>query len=146
MKVYTLSTKVEFGKNGLPTQDSYQNLAQELADFEGQSPDTVGFNYFKTTDADSLLLQNWMEEMKAASDARKAPFYAFQVQNCAVFTLAGLTQAHVLGYGEKVGWGATIPNRLYMLLMRRAADNWKPKEKVTTRICYTDDKGKKHCL
>lgn len=137
---------VKFGSNGLPTNASYKELADEVAKIEGENPNSVGFNYFKTSEADSIALDNWMQDWKN----HQAPDYQVNTQNCATFCIAGLTKAGVIGYGAKIGWGATIPNRLFMLLSGLATENWTsqgrtPKEHVTHKICWTDDKGKKQC-
>ncbi|HWR35441.1 MAG TPA: hypothetical protein VN622_06180 [Clostridia bacterium] len=137
---------VQFQSNGLPTDASYKQLAKEVADFEGQPASTVGFNYFKTSDADTMALQNWMDQMKALSDAGKAPDYQVNTQNCATFCIAGLLTAHAIENKNL----SIIPNRLFMLLSRLAVENWTwqgrtPKEKVTHKICWTDEKGKKQC-
>jgi hypothetical protein len=61
-----------------------------------------------------------------------------------VFCIAGLIQGHAIE-NENI---SIVPNKLFELLMTRATENWvgrQPKERVTHKICWTDEKGKKHC-
>jgi RHS repeat-associated protein len=132
---------VAFREDGLPTVESYKQLSDEVAKIEREASNTVGFNYFKTSEADSIALDNWMQDWKN----HPAPDYQVNTQNCATFCIAGLTKAGVLGDGQKLGWGATIPNRLFMILAGLSAENYadgqrsKTKEKVTTKIVGCTD-------
>jgi RHS repeat-associated protein len=133
---------VTFQGNGLPTDASYKELSEEVAKIEGQPASTVGFNYFKTSEADSIALDNWMQEWKT----HQAPDYNVTNQNCATFCIAGLIQGHAIE-NKNI---SIIPNRLFTLLSGLATENWTwqgrtPKEKVTHKICWTDDKGKQQC-
>ena len=133
---------VNFQGNGLPTDVSYKELSEEVAKIEGQPASTVGFNYFKTSEADSIALDNWMQEWKT----HQAPDYNVTNQNCATFCIAGLIQGHAIE-NKNI---SIIPNRLFTLLSGLATENWTwqgrtPKEKVTHKICWTDDKGKQQC-
>ena len=110
---------VKFQSNGLPTDASYKELADEVGKIEGQNPISVGFNYFKTSEADSIALDNWMQEWKN----RQIPDYQVNTQNCAAFCIAGLIRGGAIGT-ENLGWGATIPNRLFMILSGFADENW----------------------
>jgi RHS repeat-associated protein len=107
---------VQFGSNGLPTDASYKELSEEVAKIEGQPASTVGFNYFKTSEADSIALDNWMQEWKS----HQAPDYNVTSQNCATFCIAGLIQGHAIE-NKNI---SIIPNRLFMLLAPVATENW----------------------
>ena len=113
-------TPIKFQSNGLPTDASYQQLAQEVAKVEGAPAITVGLNYFKTSDADTVALQNWMDQMQAISDAGNAPDYRVNSQNCATFCIAGLLRANAI-QNRNI---SIIPNRLFLLLAPHAAENW----------------------
>jgi RHS repeat-associated protein len=132
---------VTFRDDSLPTVESYKQLSDEVAKIEGQASNTVGFNYFKTSEADSIALDNWMQQMKEASDRGKAPDYRVNSQNCATFCIAGLLNAHAV---QNKGL-SIIPNRLFMILAGLSAENYangqrsKPKEKVTTKIVGCKD-------
>jgi RHS repeat-associated protein len=135
-----LPTTVQFQSNGLPTDASYKALAQDVAGIEKEPVRTVGFNYFKTSEAESIALKNWMDQMKAASDRGQAPDYQVNTQNCATFCIAGLLRANAI---QNKGL-STIPNRLFRLLAPLATENWTwegrtPKERVTHKLC--DNKG-----
>jgi RHS repeat-associated protein len=132
---------ITFRDDGLPTVKSYQELSDEVAKVEGQATNTVGLNYFKTSEADSIALDNWMKQMKEASDRLRAPDYRVNSQNCATFCIAGLLNAHaVQNQGLSI-----IPNRLFRILSGLSAENYsdrqrsKPREKVTTRITGCKD-------
>lgn len=143
--VKPLESHVQF-QDGLPTNESYTALAKEVAAIEGESWGTVRFNYFKTSEDGTIALENWMKGWKN----RQAPYYQVNSQNCAVFCIAGLIQGHAIDNSNI----SIIPNVLFETLMSRAAENWdwlgrwgaRPlKEKVTTKICWTDEKGKEKC-
>lgn len=107
---------------------------------------SVGFNYFKTSEADAAALDAWMHQLKALSDAGRAPDYQVNTQNCATFCIAGLLRANAI-QNQNI---SIIPDRLFVLLSSLATENYSngnrtPKEKVTHKICWTDDKGKKQC-
>src|SRR4029077_15386056 len=103
----------------------------------------VGFNYFKTSETDSVLLHEWIRRIKEASDKGKAPDYDITRQNCATFCIIGLIAGHAINQDQRV---SLIPNRLFMILAGLATENyahglrspynWKarPKEKVTHKI------------
>jgi len=67
-----------------------------------------------------LVLQQWIDQMKALSDQGKAAYRAFNTQNCAIFCIAGLIRAKAIE-NKNI---SNIPNRLFMLLMSRATENW----------------------
>jgi RHS repeat-associated protein len=144
-------TKVQFQPNHLPTDDSYKGLAQEVADIEGQPAGDVGFNYFKTSETDSVLLHDWIRRIKEASDKGQAPDYDVTRQNCATFCIVGLIAGHAIKKDQPVN---LTPNRLFMILSLLATDNypktkWRPqppKEKVTHKFkppC--GEKGQSKC-
>ncbi len=107
---------VKFGPDGLPTDASYKELAAEVAKTEGQPASTVGFNYFKTSDADTIALQNWIDGWNTAH----APDYDVLSSNCAAFCIAGL----LVGRAIENRNVSLIPNRLFMLLSSVADENW----------------------
>jgi len=117
--VTTLKNRVQFGPDRLPTDASYKQLADEVAALEGVSPITVGFNYFQTSEADSIILDQWLQSW----EQRQAPNYCVTSQNCAATTIAGLIVGNAINT-QKLGWGALIPNRLFMLLSSLANQNW----------------------
>lgn len=123
---------VQLRPDGLPTDSSYKQLAEDVAKVEGQPAATVGFNYFRTTETESISLEQWMYQMKALSDRGEAPCYDVAVQNCATFTIAGLLRANAIK-NENI---SIIPNRLFMLLWTRAAENytWEGRKKPTKEV------------
>jgi len=133
--VQSLSS-VSFKSDGLPTDASYKQLADQVAKIEGQDPSTVRMNYFKTSSADTAALNAWIARIKAASDAGKAPDYDVSTQNCATFCRAGLIQGNATSNGRF----SNIPNVLFNQLSLLAQENYangqrSPKEVVTHKIC-----------
>ena len=129
-------SKVQFQANGLPTDQSYKDMAKEVADLEGQDPNTVGFNYFKTSETDSMLLQDWIERIQKASNEGKAPDYDVTRSNCTTFCIVGLIAGHAIKPDQSVN---LTPNRLFMILAPLATENYSwgqrtPKEKVTHKF------------
>src|SRR4029079_9359580 len=76
----------EFQSNRLPTDAACNQLAAEVAKIEGQNPSSVRFNYFKTSEADSIMLDNWMLSWKN----HRAPNYRVTRQNCTASYIARL--------------------------------------------------------
>jgi RHS repeat-associated protein len=136
---FTMVTKVQFGKDGLPSQDSYKALAEEAAGFEKQAPNTVRMNFIETSEADTALLDSWIHRLQEASDSGNAPWYSVTSQNCATFCIAGLMQSNAL-QNQKI---SLIPNKLFDLLSQIATQNYPPPQKeekklqpeVNFRIC-----------
>ncbi len=54
--------KVSFDQSGNPTQSSFQELTKAVARVEGQDPKTVKMAFFKTSEADTITLDNWIRE------------------------------------------------------------------------------------
>ena len=107
---------VKFGANGLPTDASYKELSEEVGKIEGEPAVSIGFNYFKTSEADSVALDNWMQNWKTTH----APDYNVTSSNCAAFCIAGLLVGHAIDNANI----SLVPNRLFMLLWGRADENW----------------------
>ncbi len=51
---------VEFGADRLPTAASWNTLAEAIGSFEKQDPGSINFAYFKTSEADTLALDNFL--------------------------------------------------------------------------------------
>ena len=96
VRVFQLDTRITFGTDGLPTGDSFAKLSVELANKKSQDPSTVRINYFKTTQAETEALKSWIADMLTRYYRGLAPYYQVNQQNCAVFCVAGLTQAGVI--------------------------------------------------
>jgi RHS repeat-associated protein len=112
--------EVSFGANGLPTDVAYKQLANEVANFEGQDPSSVRMNYFKTSDADTAALDAWIGRTKGASDQRCYVGYNVGSQNCATYTIVGLFVAHAIQNSHI----SLIPNSLFDLLSPLATENY----------------------
>jgi hypothetical protein len=141
---------VTFRSDGLPTDASYKQLADQVAKIEGQDPSTVRMNYFKTSGADTAALKDWIARIKAASDAGKAPDYNVSTQNCATFCRIGLFQAHATGNDS----ASNIPNMLFFELEAQAAENYSNGERhkdgathkfLTCKLHEEDDNGNTPC-
>jgi RHS repeat-associated protein len=127
---------VKLGANGLPTDASYKELAEEAGKAEGQPASTVGFNYFKTSEAESIMLSNWIKQFNDAN----TPDYAVNGTNCAAFCIAGLLKANAIK-NENI---SLIPDRLFQLLSSRANQNytWQgttPQKEIVTHCIRHED-------
>jgi len=126
---------VQFGPDGLPTDASYKSLVAEVAQYKHQDPSTIRLNYFKTSEADTIALDAWIQRLKEASDRGRAPYYDVTRQNCAVFCIVGLIQGGAI-QNEGI---SIIPNDLFDLLSLISTENYSngqrsPQEVVTTTI------------
>ncbi len=133
--------EVELGPNHVPTETSYKQLAEMAAKIEGQDPSTVRMNYFKTSELDTAAQDAWIKRIAEASTKGQAPSYDVTRQNCATFCISGLIQGNAI---QNKGLSLT-PNLLFEFLSGRSADNYKPKEKVKSQICFYDEHGQKDC-
>jgi RHS repeat-associated protein len=115
---------VEFEPNGIPTQASYKQLAELAAKVEGQDPNTVGLNYFKTSELDTAAQDAWIQRIAEASAKGQGPWYDVARQNCATFCIAGLIQGRAIQNKDL----SMTPNLLFELLLNRSADNYSGKD------------------
>lgn len=112
---------MQFDAQGLPTAESYRELAKEAAEVEGQDPDTVGFEYFKTSDAETAAVESWMTYMEQLSKAGELPDYEFNGANCALFCIAGLQTGNVVKPNARL---SIVPNRLWEPLLNLSDGDW----------------------
>jgi len=139
---YSLNTKIQFGANGLPTDESNSQLVQEVASREhtAQSADSISLAYFKTSDLDTLALDQYIAW---TSQGWSVP-YAVGIHDCRDYCLEGLQAAHV-NYSPKADLDLA-PNFIFQFLAASADQTYRrPKEKVTSKICYPDKHGKMKC-
>jgi hypothetical protein len=102
---------VQFGANGLPTPASYAALIQAVAQYENVSPDTVGIDYFKTTDAETTNLDQYIQQRQVASDAGKAPNYCFIGSSCRDYALGGMVAGGAVD-AWRTPFMSVVPNTL----------------------------------
>ena len=130
--------KVQFGNDGKPTAESLQALKQAIAknDEGGINPDTVQITYVKTSEAETISLDNYFRERKASADAGKDPYRVYS-HNCDNFCQRGLVAG---GVTQKTNF-SIIPNifawQLWML--QNAPTRAQLHELVTSRICSKPD-------
>jgi hypothetical protein len=125
--VTNLNVKVQFGSDGLPTPDSYKAIESAVAGVEKVSASTVRLNYFKTSDAETASLREWMKQPQA-----NAGKYKLCTRNCANYTVQGLLAGHALNQGQASKL-SNHPNTLFDELIPLANDS-SPHYKVTSRI------------
>jgi RHS repeat-associated protein len=89
---------VEFGANGFPTRQSMEALINALASIENVEPSTVRLNYFKTSEADTQALKNWVAQQREAIGEGRGTFCEYNLfsKNCADFTAAGLVRGNAI--------------------------------------------------
>jgi hypothetical protein len=94
--VTILNVKVQFGSDGLPTPDSYKALETALLGAEPKAaPGTARLNYFKTSDAETAALREWMKQQHDAAGK-----YKLCSRNCANFTAQGLLAGHAISQSQ----------------------------------------------
>ena len=125
--VTNLNVKVQFGSDGLPTPDSYKAIESAMAGIEKAPASTVRLNYFKTSDAETAALREWMKQQH--DNAGK---YKLFTRNCANYTVQGLLAGHALNQGQASKL-SNHPNTLFEQLIPLANDS-SPHYKVTSRI------------
>jgi RHS repeat-associated protein len=125
--VTPLNVTVQFGSDGLPTPDSYKAIEGAVAGIEKVSTSTVRLNYFKTSDAETAALKEWMKQQHA-----NAGKYKFCTRNCANYTAQGLLAGRALNPSQASKL-SNHPNTLFEELVPLANDS-SPHFKVTSRI------------
>lgn len=140
-------TQIQYGPDGKPTKASLTSLANELADNEQQSRDSVSVAYFTTSDAETMSLDAYINAARAQQAQGKQPSYWVGFRDCISVCMNGMQKAGV-------GQGAsplTIPNFQYLsfwLSADQTASGTNPpkqKEKVTSKLCYAGENGKQVC-
>ena len=125
--VHPLNVTVQFGSDGLPTADSYKALEGAVAGIEKAPASTVRLNYFKTSDAETAALKEWMKQQHDAAGK-----YELCTRNCANFTVQGLLAGQAINQSQASKL-SNHPNTLFGQLVPLAADS-SPHYKVTSRI------------
>jgi RHS repeat-associated protein len=101
-----------------PTPASLNALLQSVAKIEGVDPSTVRINYFKTSEADTIMMDNAITQTAQAAATGSGPFCLYSVasNNCSSFTLAGLLWGNAITSAQAKGlssWQSTDPNALF---------------------------------
>ena len=151
---FSLATKLVFGNDGIPTKESFQALTRELASREGQPADSISFAYFKTSEADTIALDNYINGYKPGE-------YVVGFNDCRTFCMAGLHAAHVAtpitnyvqSQIQQSFFNNFPPNLLILNLMVDSAASYDnktgerkirkkgDKPEVRSRICFQGDAG-----
>jgi hypothetical protein len=102
---------VQFGANGLPSTDSAKALIYSVAKIENVDPTSVKLNYFKTSDADTQTLRNFVAQERQAIAEGRGAFCQYNVvaTNCADFTAAGLLKGNAIT-AQQFNTLSPIPN------------------------------------
>ncbi|OJV43322.1 MAG: hypothetical protein BGO25_08220 [Acidobacteriales bacterium 59-55] len=118
---FTLTTRVQFDANGQPTANSLNALKTELSTSDlspekGQGVGTIRLNYFKTSDAETANLDQYIKQQQEASDRGKSPRYNVVTNNCTMFCQRGLVAAGVLNQNQ-ANHGSLAPNGFWRQLI-----------------------------
>lgn len=131
----------------MPTSQSYQRMATEIAKGTGYLPGMIQFAYFKTSDGETQSLRAWQEATQDLSDRGMVADYKVLSSSCRDYCLTGLYKGGATGRPGYFYFSA-IPNELLRHLMGFAQGSYdaqkkerNPKEKVESRICYEGDAG-----
>jgi RHS repeat-associated protein len=138
VRTTTVLPTVQFGADGLPTTESYIQIADALALFEGADPSTIGIAYFQTGPAETAAIELYMWQNQAASDKGQLSRYWVYSNSCRDYALRGLVAGRALGRADLVVYPAA-PNDVWKWIIFRADDNQTnlvPKGKITTRETY----------
>jgi hypothetical protein len=144
--------KVTFDQFGNPTQASFQALTKVVAQYEGQSPNTVRMAFFKTSEADTIALDNWIRE-QSKRNSIFSKYYSFWGNSCANFCERGLMVARA---PVDLTPMSSIPNFLILDLQvfsdsfyngdqQPQQQQQEPPTSVTSDFCYTEDNGNQVC-
>ena len=141
---YDLPT-VQFGQDGYPTPASIDALTDKVAGIEGETPDSVGISYYKTSEADTIQLDNLIQ-----NEHDHPGWYNVFLHNCEDLCDRGLRAAgRNPGSGFFHAFAGYIPNLAWYTDFHAdrqySHETEKKKEKVTHKVCWTDDQGKQHC-
>jgi RHS repeat-associated protein len=96
--VQPLKTQVKFGSDGAPLVGSLAVLAGEVADLEGVDPSTVDMDYFMTSDADTQILDQYLDELSK----RSGGLYVVGMHDCIEVCNVGLNKIGI-GRGSEAG-------------------------------------------
>jgi uncharacterized protein RhaS with RHS repeats len=99
--------KVQFGGNGLPTDESYRELTDAVAKFESNYAGPIKMFYFKTSEGETQALDSYIYAAQNASDTHQLT-YAGPFSTCATYCAIGLHRAGVNAKGAM--WFNMIPN------------------------------------
>lgn len=126
---------VNFNSNGRPTESSFQALTAAVAKFEDYSDGSVKMLHFKTSEAETAALDDYIKRAQAASDARKLTYFG-PFSTCVTYCVRGLNIAGVNGRGaiHALDPFSMIPN--YFAWWLATSANSKHQEKITVRIRY----------
>jgi len=136
---------VQFGEDGYPTPASIDALTDKVAAIEGETPDSVAISYYKTSEADTIELDNLLSKEHADPG-----FYNVFLHNCEDLCDRGLRAAGrnpgsgvfhaTLGYIPNLAWFTDFhADRQYSHKTK------KEKEVVTHKICWKNSGGDEQC-
>ena len=139
------TTTLLYGSDGKPTKASLTELANELADGEKESRDSVSLAYFKTSDAETAALDAYINDARAKQSQGKQPSYWVGFRDCVWFCQNGLAKAGI-GYGSST---LTVPNLQYigswLWADQTATGTNLPNGKATSKVCFPGEEGKQVC-
>jgi hypothetical protein len=118
-----------------------------VAKINGSNAYDVGIDYFKTTDAETSNLDEYIVEKTAAYRNGQAPTYKLCLYDCRDYALGGLVAAGVIGQGQAHGFSPD-PNSVFYELNVGIANQQippEPKATVTASECDTLPDGTQRC-
>jgi RHS repeat-associated protein len=138
---FTLSAKIQFDSSGQPTSDSLNAVKNELATSgpeKGQDPSSIRLNYFKTTDAETANLDQWIQQQQDASNRGQSPRYNVLTNNCTMFCQRGLVAGSAMTQSQ-ADKSSIVPNFFWYQLSQE------PKATVTSSECDSLPDGTTRC-
>jgi RHS repeat-associated protein len=142
VNTFDLDTRLIRGSDGLPTRESLKAVAAEVARREGQPADSINLAYFKTSEAETLSLLQYI-----GANTRRDPQtpYVLGMNDCRTYCIQGFGRANVISPAERISssHASFYPNALFNYLQflsdmsyRGRTQETKKKEKVTSRIIF----------
>jgi RHS repeat-associated protein len=90
-----LTTKVAFGPDGTASAASFAALAAEVAGIEGVDVSTVDMDYFKTTDAETVALDQYLNSIDSRKHPGNGGLYVVGLHDCIEVCNIALSKAGI---------------------------------------------------
>jgi hypothetical protein len=122
-------TQIKYGADGKPTKASLTALANELADDEQVSRDSVSLAYYETDDAETAALDAYLDAANKQRLRGETPIYVTGGQDCIWFCTNGM---HAAGVGNEAEM-LSIPNLKWLffwLFADQTASGTKPTKPI----------------
>jgi hypothetical protein len=134
--------------SGKVTPESMKALLETLSAVSGKGG-AVDALVFDTASIEDAVMEAYLEGRERQNSDANRQHYSPLSHNCGTLICEAFDSAGHPGPGGFQRWGYT-PGDIFELLIRMSGPSqqfsYTPrKEKVTSKVCYTDEKGKRRC-